>query len=129
MRLLLDTHALIWAVQSPEKLSDRARCALTSTDAEVYASHVSLWEMAIKRSLGKLDQLDRPAADWFDHFVSLSGLRQLPLAASHLGAVESLPRLHHDPFDRLLVSQARQAALAIVTLDRYVAQYDVEVVW
>lgn len=129
MRLLLDTHALIWAVQSPERLGARARAALTADDAEVYASHVSLWEMAIKRSIGKLGQLDRKAADWFDHFVPRSGLRQLSIAASHVGAVEDLPLLHHDPFDRLLVAQARQGGMTIVTLDSHVTQYDVDVIW
>ena len=98
-------------------------------DAEVYASHVSLWEMAIKRSIGKLDHLDRRAADWFDHFVPRSGFRQLPIAANHLGAVEDLPRLHNDPFDRLLVTQARHGGMAMVTLDSHVSQYDIEVVW
>lgn len=129
MKLLLDTHALIWAVQSPDRLGADARTALTADDAEVYASHVSLWEMAIKRSIGKLDQLDRRAADWFDHFVPRSGLRQLTIAASHLGAVEDLPRLHNNPFDRLLVTQARQGGMAVVTLDSHVPQYDIKVVW
>lgn len=129
MKLLLDTHALIWVVQSPERLGDRARAALTADAAEVYASHVSLWEMAIKRSTGKLDELDRKAADWFDHFVPRSGLRQLPIAAHHLGAVEDLPRLHNDPFDRLLVAQARHGGMAIVTLDSHVTQYDIHAIW
>ncbi len=134
MKLLLDTHALIWLVQAPERLGHDARTALTADDAEVYASHASLWEMAIKRSAGKrsagkLGQLDRKAVDWFEHFVPRSGLRQLAIAAGHLGAVEDLPRLHNDPFDRLLVAQARQGGMAMVTLDRHVAQYDVEVVW
>ena len=129
MKLLLDTHALIWTVQSPERLGEHARAALTAGDAEVYASHVSLWEMAIKRSIGKLDQLDQKVADWFEHFVPRSGLRQLPIAAGHLGAVEDLPRLHNDPFDRLLVAQARREGMAVVTLDRHVAQYDIDVIW
>ena len=129
MKLLLDTHALIWAVQSPERLGENARAALTAEGAEVYASLVSLWEMAIKRSIGKLDQLDRKAAAWFDHFVPRSGLRQLPIAASHLGAVEDLPRLHNDPFDRLLVTQAHQGGMAMVTLDSRVSQYDIDVIW
>ena len=62
MKLLLDTHALIWLVQSPDRLGRDARAALIAGDAEVYASHASLWEMAIKRGAGKLDQLDRKAA-------------------------------------------------------------------
>ena len=81
MKLLLDTHALIWAVQSPERLGGHARAALSTDDAEVYASHVSLWEMATKRRTGKLDQLDRKAVDCFDYFVPRSGFRQLPIAA------------------------------------------------
>ena len=129
MKLLLDTHALIWAVQSPERLGDDARAAVIANDAEVYASHASLWEMAIKCSIGKLDQLDRKAAAWFDHFVPRSGLRQLPITASHVGAVEDLPRLHNDPFDRLLVVQARQGGMAMVTLDSHVSQYDIDVIW
>ena len=129
MKLLLDTHALIWAVQSPERLGGHARAALSTDDAEVYASHVSLWEMAVKRRSGKLDELDRRAADWFDHFVPRSGFRQLPIAASHLGAVEDLPLLHNDPFDRLLVTQARQGEMTLVSRDGLVSQYDIEVIW
>ena len=129
MKLLLDTHALIWAVQSPERLGGHARAALSTDDAEVYASHVSLWEMAVKRRSGKLDELDRRAADWFDHFVPRSGFRQLPIAASHLGAVEDLLLIHNDPFDRLLVTQARQGDMALVTGDELVSRYGIEVIW
>ena len=74
-------------------------------------------------------QLDRKAAEWFDQFVSRSGLRKLPIAVSHLGTVEHLPRLHNDPFDRLLVTQARREGMAVVTLDSHVSQYDIDVVW
>lgn len=129
MRLLLDTHALIWLVQSPDRLGPNASAALVAKDAEVYASHASLWEMAIKRGAGKLDELDSKAAEWFDHFVPRSGLRPLPIAASHLGAVEDLPRLHNDPFDRLLVAQARHGELTMVTVDTKVSQYDIDVIW
>ena len=129
MRLLLDTHALIWAVAAPERLGDAARAALVAVGAEVYASHVSLWEMAIKRRLGKLNDLDRPAIDWFETFVSKSRMLQLPIAAGHLGAVEFLPPKHNDPFDRLLVAQARHEGLAIVTRDELVTQYEIDVIW
>jgi PIN domain nuclease of toxin-antitoxin system len=129
VRLLLDTHALIWLVHAPERLSTAATAAVTAEGAEVHASHVSLWEMAIKRGNGKLGELDRPAADWFEHFVPRSGLRPLPIAATHLGAVEHLPLLHRDPFDRLLVVQAQHERLELVTADPLVAQYTVDVVW
>ena len=129
MRLLLDTHALIWAVAAPERLGTDARRAITAEGAEVFASHVSLWEMAIKRRLGKLSELDGSAIDWFETFVPKSQMRPLPIAANHLGAVELLPMSHHDPFDRLLVAQARHERLTIVTRDELIALYDVEVIW
>lgn len=129
MRLLLDTHALIWAVAAPERLGDAARAALVAVGAEVFASHVSLWEMAIKRRLGKLNDLDRPAIDWFETFVPKSRMLQLPIAAAHLGAVEFLPPKHSDPFDRLLIAQARHEGLVIVTRDELVTQYEVDVIW
>ena len=129
MRLLLDTHALIWAVDAPERLGEAARAALIAEGAEVYASHVSLWEMAIKRRIGKLNLLDRSAIDWFETFVPRSRMLQLPIAAGHLGAVEFLPATHNDPFDRLLVAQARHEGLVMVTRDELLAQYEIEVIW
>ena len=125
MRLLLDTHALIWLVMAPDRLDAEARAAITADGAEVHASHVSLWEMAIKRRLGKLDVLDRPAGEWFREYVPRSNLRQLAIAADHLGEVESLPVLHGDPFDRLIVAQAATEGLTVVTHDPLVAQYDI----
>ena len=74
MKLLLDTHGLIWLEHAPDRLGDDGRAALAGTDAEVHASHVSLWEMAITRGSGKLTQLDRAAAEWFAYFVPRSGL-------------------------------------------------------
>jgi PIN domain nuclease of toxin-antitoxin system len=129
VRLLLDTHALIWAVTAPEKLGEAARAALVAEGAEVYASHVSLWEMAIKRRIGKLNELDRSAIEWFENFVPKSRMLQLPIAAAHLGALEFLPAKHNDPFDRLLVAQARHDGLAIVTRDELVTQYEVDSIW
>ena len=129
MRLLLDTHALIWAVVAPERLGEAAHAAMVADGAEVYASHVSLWEMAIKRRTGKLNGLDRSAIEWFETFVPKSRILQLPIAAGHLGAVEFLPARHSDPFDRLLVAQARHEGLVIVTHDELVTRYDVEVIW
>jgi PIN domain nuclease of toxin-antitoxin system len=126
--LLLDTHALLWAVMDPDKLGSNARVAITAVGAQVRVSHVSLWELAIKRRLGKLSELDRPALEWFESNVSKSRFLQLSIAARHLGAVELLPSLHGDPFDRLLVAQAQAEGLTIVTLDPHVAQYDVHTV-
>lgn len=129
MRLLLDTHALIWAIHAPDRLGEQSRAEIVAGGAEVYASHVSLWEMAIKRRIGKLDALDRPAMDWFETYVPRSRMRPLPIEAGHLGAVEFLPALHNDPFDRLLVAQARLNGLTMVTRDELVTQYDIDVIW
>jgi PIN domain nuclease of toxin-antitoxin system len=129
VRYLLDTHALIWAVMAPSRLGAEARAAITAEGAEVYASHVSLWEIAIKRRIGKIDEIDGSAMEWFETYVPKSHLRQLSISPRHLGAVEFLPLLHGDPFDRLLVVQARLEGLSIVTRDNLVTQYDVNSVW
>ena len=129
MRLLLDTHVLIWIVMAPDRVGAKARAAIAADGAEVHASHVSLWEIAIKRRLGKLEQIDRPALDWFRHYVAVSNLRQLPIHAEHLGAVETLPHLHGDPFDRLLVAQTAREHMTIVTQDDLVTQYDIATIW
>ena len=127
--LLLDTHALLWLVLEPSRLSDRARSEITSPDAVVRASHVSLWELAIKRASGRLDVLDRPALEWFEHYTKASGVRTMTIQPAHLGAVEHLPDHHRDPFDRLLVAQARHDGLTIVTAEELVMAHDVECVW
>jgi PIN domain nuclease of toxin-antitoxin system len=129
MRLLLDTHALIWLVAAPDRLGEAARDALTTDGVEAHASHVSLWEMAMKRRIGKLDELGRSAGGWFETYVPKSRLKQLPITAAHLAAVESLPLLHGDPFDRLIVAQALGDGFTIVTRDELVSQYDVPVIW
>ncbi len=129
MKLLLDTHVLIWALVSPEKLGEKATDALTAEGNEVFASHVSIWEIAIKRQAGKIDGIDRAAIDWFETYVPKSRMRQLPISAKHLGAVEFLPKHHRDPFDRLLVAQARSEQLTLVTSDDLVRQYEIDWIW
>lgn len=129
MKLLLDTHVLLWLVLQPDRLSEAARSALAAPGAVGHASHVSLWELAIKRGRGHLEMRDRPALEWFEHYVSMSRLRQLPVRPLHLGAVEHLPDLHRDPFDRLLVAQARIEGLSIVSADDQLAAYDIDRVW
>lgn len=129
MRILLDTHALLWLVMEPDRLSRPVHREIVAPDAEVMASHVSPWEMAIKRGRGRLDVLDRPAQEWFEHYVPLSGLRPLPIRPAHLGGVEHLPDHHRDPFDRLLVAQARSEGLTLVTADEQLSRYDVDRLW
>ncbi|MFO8076747.1 MAG: type II toxin-antitoxin system VapC family toxin [Egibacteraceae bacterium] len=122
MRLLLDTHVLLWALADDPSLSTAARAAIVDGRNRVVASAVSAWEITIKRSLGKL----RTPADLAE---AVAAHRFTPLAVSleHALAVGALPDLHRDPFDRLLVAQAGVEGLTIVTRDRAIARYDVDV--
>ncbi len=129
MKYLLDTHALIWAHVAPERLTETGRTAIGAPGAAVYASHVSLWEMAIKRRLGKLPDLHMPAAAWFESVVPQMRLLSLNILPAHLGLLEDLPLHHGDPFDRLLVAQAIHGGMVFVTCDDKIAPYDVPTIW
>jgi len=122
VRLLLDTHVLLWALTDDPSLSAAARAAIVDGRNRVVVSAVSAWEITIKRSLGKL----RAPADLAEE---VAAHRFTPLAVSleHALAVGALPDLHRDPFDRLLVAQAGVEGLTIVTRDRAIARYDVDV--
>ena len=122
--LLLDTHAMIWLLAGDDRLSPRARAATIAAD-RLIVSAVSLWEATIKRSLGKL----RAPADLSRRLTALRQIELLPIFPLHAEAVGELPWHHRDPFDRLLVAQARSERLAIVSSDPVLAQYGVEVVW
>lgn len=119
-RLLLDTHIALWAVIGSSRLGARARQAIVLAE-EVYVSVASLWEIAIKHSLGKGD---RPvsAAQASEAFVE-AGFRMLDVQPAHAVAAEQLPWLHGDPFDRLLIAQAFTEPLVLVTRDARIAGY------
>ena len=119
---LIDTHALLWARSAPERLSAEALSVLQSTDNTLYVSMASLWECAIKTSIGKLDV---PIGFW--RIVS-EDYEILGIELSHVEACASLPMHHRDPFDRLLVAQAQLGGLVLVTRDPDIARYDVLVV-
>lgn len=120
MKLLVDTHVLIWAVLADAALPERFRTALSDPDAEVHVSAVSVWEVTIKRALGKLTV----PADLFDQ-AEASGCVALPITWDHARAVEALPLHHADPFDRMLIAQARVEGLTLMSADRAFAAYDV----
>lgn len=121
MRLLLDTHVLLWAVLNDPRLTDAQRAAIGEGD--LYLSSASVWEIGIKRSLGKLDVPD----DLFEVAVD-AGCRPLPISWTHAEAAAALPQHHSDPFDRMLVAQARCEGLSLVSSDGKLAAYDVEIV-
>jgi PIN domain nuclease of toxin-antitoxin system len=119
--LLLDTHALLWWWQD-EPISDEAAARIADPDVLVAVSAASIWEIAIKRELGKIRFEGPLAAE-----VHASGFEPLPVVADHAEAAGRLPSLHRDPFDRMLVAQAQVEGLTIVSRDRQLAAYDVDV--
>ena len=121
MNLLLDTHAALWAITDSPRLPPSARELLTSPRTTVWVSAVNLWEIAIKHALqrGDMPVSATDALRWFRE----SGFRVLPVEPEHTVAVETLPRHHHDPFDRLLVAQALVEPMRLLTHDEIVARY------
>lgn len=117
MRVLLDTHLLLWALSSPEKLSKRAHQRIESS--EVYASAASIWEISIKTALGKLE------ADPHEILAGVepAGFNHLHIVAGHAAKVVELPPIHKDPFDRLLVAQARFEPMILLTDDDVLGGY------
>jgi PIN domain nuclease of toxin-antitoxin system len=125
--VLLDTHVLLWMASEPDRLSAAASDAIATASA-AWASHASLWELAIKAGLGKI-ALAPDAGAWFAAQTALARLAELTISGAHLAAVEHLPPHHRDPFDRLLVAQAQIEGLALVTADARLLAYGVPIVW
>lgn len=124
-RLLLDTNVALWLlIADRDRVSERAVAALEDEASDVALSAASVWEIAIKRSLGKLEIEDR----WLRALQGLE-LAPLPVTALHAEAVQGLPWHHRDPFDRLLIAQAGVEGRAVVTADPRFAAYGVEVLW
>ena len=117
MRVLLDTHLLLWALSSPEKLSKRTRQRIDAS--EVFASAASIWEISIKSALGKLE------ADPNEILAGVepAGFNHLPIVGEHAAKVKELPPIHKDPFDRLLVAQARFEPMILLTDDDVLGGY------
>lgn len=121
MNLLLDTHLLLWAVSEPERLSSKARGLLLDPSNQLLFSAASLWEISIKNSLERADFKVDPRRLW--RMLLVNGYRELPVSSEHTVAVNELPPLHKDPFDRILIAQARVEGLLLLTVDKAVAKY------
>ena len=121
MRLLLDTHILIWAATEPERLSRTASSLIEDVDNETVFSAVSLWEIAIKRGRGRDDFRIDPGL--FRRNLFNNGYAELAMTGAHAAGIANLPPLHKDPFDRMLVAQAMIEGLTLVTADPAVAKY------
>jgi PIN domain nuclease of toxin-antitoxin system len=118
MRLLLDTHIFLWAVAGSASLKPAARRLIESAD-QVFISAASIWEIAIKARLGKIDA--EPGA--LVAAIEESGFVELPVTAAHAAGINALPTHHHDPFDRLLLAQALTEPLRLLTADAELARY------
>ena len=123
--LLLDTHALLWALSAPRRLPARVAASLRDPNTEVYVSAVSTWEIAIKSALGKITADLAAIVD----AARAADFEELPITIAHTERLRALPAHHRDPFDRLLVAQAVEEHLTIVTHDRLIAAYSVARLW
>jgi PIN domain nuclease of toxin-antitoxin system len=128
MRLLVDTQAFLWWVDGASKLSRKARRAVADPGNECLFSLASCWEMAIKLSLGKL-RLDEPIDTFVPAQLSANQFSLLEISFRHTARVAKLPFRHRDPFDRLLVAQALEDGLTVVTSDPVLTKYGVKRLW
>lgn len=124
MRLLVDSHALVWWLENDKRLSARAREAIENEDNLAFFSSASIWELAVKQVKGKLKLPPALSQALLDE-----GFAEIPVGSVHALAAAALPPHHDDPFDRMLVAQAQSGGLTIVTRDARIAAYDVPVLW
>ena len=126
MKYLIDTHTLIWMISKPDNIPDRVMSILSS-EGKIYVSVVSLWEIAIKKSIKKLV---------FDYTIKqISGycreneIEIVNIGIKHIEKAEKLPFIHRDPFDRMIISQAMTEKMTIITKDENIQKYDIDTVW
>jgi PIN domain nuclease of toxin-antitoxin system len=120
-KLLLDTQVLLWAAGEPARLSEAARALLLDEANGLFFSSASLWEVVIKRGLGREDFRVDPVR--LRRMLLMNGYEEVPITSDHALALDRLPPLHRDPFDRMLVAQARTEGMRLVTADERVARY------
>lgn len=128
MRILLDTHALLWWLFDDPQLSGAAREVIKAPDNRVLVSSASAWEISTKHRLGKLPEA-REAAEDLSRLLRMANMHVLTITLEHALAAGSLPGPHRDPFDRMLIAQSRLEEIPIVTLDSAFRPYGVEIVW
>lgn len=121
MKYLLDTHLLLWAANSPERLSAKALAVFNDPNSTLFFSAASIWEIAIKNGLGRDDF--KVNVSLFRRSLLDNGFSELPLQSAHTVFLQNLPTLHKDPFDRILVAQAMAEGITLLTADSVVAAY------
>ena len=128
MRALLDTHTFLWFLTDDPRLSEHALAILQDPASDVVLSTASLWEIAIKSTLKKLN-LSKPFAELFPQELIDNEIGLLPILVRHLAVLTTLPFHHRDPFDRLIIAQAMAEGLPVLGSDSAFASYPVRVIW
>lgn len=127
MRLLLDTHVLLWASQGSRRLGRKAATLVVRPESEIWVSAATVWEIANKAALARL-RLHQPAEKWLPAEMKANDYRPLAITIDHALAAATLPRHHEDPFDRMLIAQAQLEDLKVLTADQNFEAYDVGVI-
>lgn len=122
MRLLLDTHTLLWTLKEPERLTVRAAAAIEAEDTRVFVSVVSPWELAIAEARGRLS-----TPGDLEAYLERNRFELLPVSLRHVELIRSMAHHHRDPFDRMLIAQAQVEGLTLVTADREIPRYPVSI--
>ena len=128
MKVLLDTHAFLWAITEDVQLSRRAREIFTAPTNELFLSVASIWEIIIKVQLKKL-LLTKPAVPFLRAQLANNNIHVLPITLDHVAQLEDLPVLHRDPFDRILVAQSLAEGWPLLSADPLLANYPTELIW
>lgn len=128
MKVLLDTHILLWLASEPHKLSEQAMMTCQSQENQLMVSIASFWELSIKMSLGKISLQDN-ALDTLKHWCQEMGIEILPITVDDCERVRLLPFHHRDPFDRIIIAQSQQNQAQIISADGFFSAYECSVVW
>ena len=128
MKLLLDTHVLLWWLVDSRRLSERARSLIADRRNKLFWSAASSWELAVKLALGRI-QFQTPLRTLIPDVLRKQGIASLPVEHSHAFQVASLPPLHRDPFDRMLVAQCQLERFTLLSADSQLDEYEVDVLW
>jgi len=128
MRYLLDTGVWIWSVSAGGRLNRKSRHLIENEEHELYFSAASVWEICIKTQIGKLSLPESPVVFVPDR-LSIQRIQNLSITMAHATGIYSLPRHHDDPFDRMLIAQARAEKMTVLTADKTFRKYDVEIFW
>lgn len=130
MKFLLDTHTFLWFIEDSSQLKPEMRSRLEEDDSDVYVSIVSLWEIAIKVSLGKFNlKTTEPFEVFIQSQLEENDIVLLPVTVRHLGVISALPLHHRDPFDRMLIAQAQVEGLTLVSRDEALDAYGITRLW